>query len=113
MNPSPFETSRAVGTSLSRGIRQFETAEEEKRDASAIGGILRNAIDSKDPQALNSAMADIMSNVSARGQEKGMKALQGIADRMQKDELQKSKERIYTRDQNPKPSTRIWRNVAL
>ena len=93
MNPSSFEMSRSVGESLGKGISNFQEGAREKKDASAIGDILRNAMNSQDPQALNSAMADIMSGISEKGRPAAIKALEGVVDRLDKTRTAETKEK--------------------
>ena len=86
MNSQAFQIAKGIGTNIAEGNR-------ERNDASAMGSILRNAMNSQDPQALNSAMADIMSGISEKGRPAAIKALEGVVDRMDNTRTAQDKEK--------------------
>jgi hypothetical protein len=77
MNTQAFQLAKTIGDNLGQGFQKFEAQQEEKRDLSSMGEILRNAQASDDPKALDNAMNQILSRIKdPKKREQGLGVLQ-------------------------------------
>lgn len=79
--PSPFELGQKIGGNISKGLR-------EGREQSAIDNILEEASNSKDSNAINHAMADILRNISPEKQPAAI----GLLKQMESDLIQRKRQ---------------------
>lgn len=99
--PSPFEIGRAVGTNVYGGYKQG-------RDLSQIDQILADVSSSGDPQLIDDAMSQIVSNVSPERQEVALALLKDRQNRIIKQKEIQAKQAKGSQSNAMNPEAQKW-----